>query len=168
MDFIQHTLNWVKGEIIEATIMTIFGFLIVLCGFLLWKFGTTPYAKALIIPLVIVGIIPIGAGVSGIISNKKRIRVYKQSYAENPKAFIQAEKERVEGFDDIFKYSYPAAVIFTIGGAILFFLISSPTWKGMSLALITLGLTAYFIDYFASERATIYLKYIENAIDSVM
>ncbi len=54
MDFIQHTINWVNGEILEATITGVFGALIILCSVLFWKFGTTPYGKSLIIPLLIV------------------------------------------------------------------------------------------------------------------
>ena len=79
MELIQHTLNWVKGEIVEATIMAIFGALIVTCGVLCWKFGNTPHAKALTIPLLIVGSIPLFMGVSGVITNKKSIPVYREA-----------------------------------------------------------------------------------------
>lgn len=164
MDFIQHTVNWSKGEITEAIIMGIFGIIIVLSSVLLWKFGDTPYAKALVIPLFVVGIIPVIMGISGTISNKNRIPVYQNAWQQDKQGFIQAEKERVEGFDEIFKYSYPAAIILVIGGAILFFLLKSPTWKGISLAMMVMGLMAYFIDHFAAERAAIYLEHIKNAL----
>lgn len=164
MELIQHTINWAKGEILEATIMGVFGALIVLCSALLWKFGNTPYARALIIPLFVIGCIPLLMAIPGIINNKKRILDYRQAWKQDHHQFILKEKQRVEGFDQIFKYSYPAAIILVIGGAILFFLLSSAQWKAISLAMMVLGLMAYFIDHFAAERAKIYLKHIENAL----
>ena len=164
MEFIQHTLNWVKGEILEAVIMGICALIIMLCSFLFWKFGNTPNAKALVLPLLFVGFFPFVMAISGVISNKKRISTYSQAWQDNPKEFIQVEYKRVKGFDKIFKYSYPAAFIFTVAGAILFFLIDTPTWKAISLSFIILGFMAYMIDFFAAERANIYLKFIEEAM----
>lgn len=164
MELIHHTTNWLKGEILEAIIMSIFGVLIIISGLLFWKFGTTPYAKALIIPLLIVGSIPFFTGISNVITNKNRMEIYKQAWEKDNHQFILTEKERVESFDQIFKYSYPAAIIFVIGGAILFFVVNSPNWKAISLAMMILGLMAYFIDLFAAKRAEIYLNHINNAL----
>lgn len=164
MEFINHSVNWVKGEMLEAIIMGIFGALIVLCATLFWKFGTTPYAKALIIPLLVVGIIPLFMGISGALSNNNRITEYQTRWQEEGKSFIVQEKARVESFDEIFKYSYPTAIILVIGGAVLFFLLSSPTWKAISLAMMVMGLMAYFIDHFAAERAEMYLQQINKAL----
>ena len=166
MELINHTITWVKGEIQEAIITASFGALIVLCGVLLWKFGTTPYARTLIVPLLVVGTIPLFMGVSGAISNNRSIPEYTARWEQNEQSFISAEKERVESFDEIFKYSYPAAVIFVIGGAILFFLVSSPNWKAISLAMMVLGLMVYFVDHFAAERADIYLEKINAALNN--
>lgn len=162
MEFIQYTINWTKGEIAEAIIMAAFGTLVILCSVLLWKFGATPYARALIIPLLVVGLIPFVAGISGAINNKNRIPLYQQAWEQDNYQFILDEKARVESFDEIFNYSYPFAIICTIGGAILFFLVSSPTWKAISLTLMVLGLMAYFVDYFAAERADICLEKIKE------
>lgn len=164
MELVQHSINWAKGEILEAAIMGAFGLLILVCSLLLWKFGSTPYAKALIIPLFVVGSIPFVMGISGVLNNQNRITIYEQAWQEDKRQFMLSEKERVESFDEIFKYSYPIAIILTIGGAILFFLVASPNWKAISLAMMTLGLMAYFIDHFAAERAAIYLKYIEEGL----
>lgn len=164
MNLIENTIDWAKGEIFEATVMGIFGALILLCSFLFWKYGSTPNAKALVIPLLVVGLIPFIMGISGVINNKNRIPAYQQAWEQNQQEFIQAEKERVEGFDEIFKYSYPLAIILTIGGAILFFMLDSSTWKGISIAMMTMGLMAYVIDHFAAERAEIYLQHINQAL----
>lgn len=165
MEFIIHTINWAKGEITEAIISGIIGLLIIIGALLFWKFGNTPNAKAMVIPLIVVGLIPLVASISGVYTNKNRIIEYSKQYDSNPQAFVLSEKERVEGFDNIFKYSYPAAIIMVIGGAILFFVLKSPNWKAISLALMIMGLMAYFIDFFAAERAKNYLEKINDSIE---
>ena len=162
MELIHHTLNWVKGEILEAKIMAIAGGVIIICAVLFWKFGNTPYAKSMVMPLLVVGAIPLLFGISGAISNQNSIKHYEAACKQNYEDFVQSEKARVESFEDIFKWSYPFAIIFTIGGAILFFIVYSPNWKAISLALMMLGLMAYIVDHFAAERADIYYKHITN------
>lgn len=164
MELIQHTINWAKGEILEATIMAIFGVLIVICSLLFWKYGSTPYSKAMFVPLLVVGLIPFLTGISNVINNKNRISVYQEAWQQDSHEFILAEKERVEGFDEIFKYTYPFGFIMIVGGAVLFFLSRIPIWKAISIAMMVLGLMTYVIDHFAAERADIYLKYIEEAL----
>jgi len=73
MDFIQHTTNWIKGEIFEATLFGSFGLLTIICSLLFWKFGDTPNSKAVIIPFIVVGLFFLGTAISGISSNKKEI-----------------------------------------------------------------------------------------------
>lgn len=161
MEFIQHTHQWVNGEILEATIMVIAGAVILLSAALFWKFGGTPNAKSLVIPLLIVGLIPFVTGIANVSNNKSRLPACKQAWQEDERAFVLAEKERVQGFDEIFKYTYPFSLIMVMGGAVLFFLLTSPTWRAISLAMMSIGLMAYFIDHFAKERADIYMQHIE-------
>ena len=160
MEFIDHTINWTKGEILEATIMGIVGLLILIAGVLFWKYGNTPYAKAMIWPILITGLLLAVMGIYGVIYNKNRIKVYQQKWEQNPTEFVQSEKARVENFDNIFKYSYPAMVTMVVAGAILFFVFKNPNAKAICLALMLLGLAGYFIDHFAAERGEIYYKEI--------
>ena len=166
MEFIQYTLNWIKGEIFESAIIAFVGLLIVISSMLFWKFGSTPYARSLVIPLLIAGLIPLVMGIAGIITNKNRIESYQVAWEQDSLKFILTEKERLENFDKIFKYSYPFAFIFVITGAMLFFLINSHHWKAISLTMMLLGLMAYFVDHFAAERAKRYLNHIKKALNS--
>ena len=164
MEFIQYTLNWIKGEIFESAIIAFVGLLIVVSSMLFWILGSTPYARALVIPLLIAGLIPLVMGVTGVITNKNKIKSYQMAWEQDSQKFILTEKERVESFDKIFKYTYPFAIIFVIIGAILFFLIYSAHWKAISLTMMLIGLMAYFVDHFAAERAEIYLNHIKSAL----
>ena len=163
MELIQHTHNWVKGELIESLVVGCVGLIVLIGTFLLWKYGTTPYARAMIIPMLVVGLIPFASGLSGSYTNSTRMIAYEQQWQTDKAAFIASEEERVQGFDNIFKYTYPMAIIFTIGGALLFFAFSSLTIKSISLALIFTGGLAYFVDHFAAQRAAVYLQEIKQA-----
>jgi hypothetical protein len=165
MNFFQHTINWLRGEILEASIMAGFGFFSLISGILFKKIGSTPYSKAMFIPLVVVGVILLFGGVYGVVSNRSKLSTYSRAWHNDNQTFVLKEKERVEGFDDIFKYSYPFAISFVISGSILFFLVSSPTWKSISLSMMILGMSAYIIDHFAAERASIYY---ENILEFVV
>lgn len=167
MDFIQHTTNWVKGEIFEATIFGAFGLLTIICALLFWKFGETPNARAVIIPFAIVGIFFLMTAISGIISNNKRLIAYTEVVQKDKKAFVESEKKRVEDFQYLYKMTTAiAAVSFAI--AIGFFLFTNNyILRAIGLALILFGLTGLIIDYFSKERADMYYKTIMTEIDTL-
>ena len=53
MEFIQHAINWCKGEIFEGSMFAIYGTVLVLVSMLFRKIGNTPFTKAMIIPLLV-------------------------------------------------------------------------------------------------------------------
>lgn len=163
MDFITYSLQWTKGEIFEAAIFGSFGLVTIIVAIIFWKFGETPNAKAMLIPLIVVGILFAGAGASGVINNQKRIPKFEKAYSENPLAFLQDEKERVEGFQYLYTMTLIIATI-SFALAIGFFWFSdNHILKAIGIALILLGLTGLAIDYFSKERADIYYeKILEN------
>jgi hypothetical protein len=166
MDFLQQTINWVKGEIFEAIIIGSFGLLTIICSLLLWKFGETPNAKAAIIPLAIVGIFFLAVAIWGIASNNKRLPQYTEAFINDKTEFVKSEKKRVEDFQYLYKMTIIiASVGFAI--AICFFLFTNNhILKAIGLALIILGLAGLIIDYFSKERADTYYKAITNEMES--
>ncbi|WP_194972584.1 hypothetical protein [Aquiflexum lacus] len=165
MDFIQHTTNWVKGEIFEATIFGAFGLLTIICSLLFWKFGETPNSKAVIIPFAVVGLFFLVTAVSGIISNNKRLEEYNEAYQKSKAEFVISEKKRVEDFQYLYKMTIIiAAVCFAI--AVCFFLFTNNhILRSIGLAMIIFGLTGLIIDYFSKERADDYYKVITAQIE---
>ena len=116
MEFIQHTLNWIKGEIFEAVFIAIFRLLIIISGLLFWKFGETPNAEALLIPLIFIGVIATGTGLSMYFSNQKKLVEFEKSYRQDSVSFVQQEKERVEGFQYMYTVAKVIVSIFFILG----------------------------------------------------
>lgn len=107
MNFIEHALNWCKDKIFEGKLVVAFGLLTIISAFIFWKIGTTPNAKAMLYPLIIVGFIFTVLGVGMLINNPKRINEFPKQFQENPEAFLKSEKERVENF----KTWYPTDAI---------------------------------------------------------
>lgn len=166
MEFIQHTANWVKGEIFEATIFGSFGLLTIICSLLLWKFGETPNSKAVIIPFLFVGVFFLLTAISGIVSNNKRLIQYTEAFKKDKTGFVKNEKKRVENFQYLYKLTIIiAAVCFAV--AIGFFLFTdNHVLRAWGLALIMFGITGLIIDYFSKERADTYYKTIKTEIES--
>lgn len=165
-DFILHTTGWIRGEIFEAYLFGLFGLLYFVISAVFWKFGFTPYTKAVILPLAIVGVFFVITAVSGIINNTNRLSTYTEAYQSDPIAFVYTEKERVESFQYLYKMTtIIAATSFFI--AICFFLFTnSPVLKAIGLALIIFGLTGLAIDYFSKERADKYYSAITAKIET--
>jgi len=165
MEFLQHTLNWVKGELFEGKIIAIVSFAILLSSFVFWKFGITPNAKAIVIPLLVVGIIAASVGVPMVFSNQKRLVAFQSNYEENPTAFIQSEKERVEDFQYMYKTALIATVVFLVVALCLLWFTKSQYLHALAIALMLFGLSLQMIDYFSKERAKVYYEHIDQEIN---
>lgn len=164
MEFIQHTINWTKGEIFEAVFIGAFGLLLVICGVLFWRLGQTPNAKSMFIPLVLVGILFAGAGMSGVVSNQKRIPKFEQEFHENPTVFVENEKERVEDFQYLYTMTLILASVSFVIAMTFFWFTNSSVLKAIGIALLIFGLSGIVIDYFSKERADIYYEQILEQI----
>jgi hypothetical protein len=71
MEFIQHTINWCKGEILEGSMVVLYGAVIVIVSILFRKIGATPFTKAMFIPLLVVGLLCIIVGGSLVVNNNE-------------------------------------------------------------------------------------------------
>ena len=153
MNFYQHTQNWFQGEIFEGKLILISGILITVVSLLLWKFGTTPNAKSLIIPLLIVGLLfLIGTG-SALLNYPKRMDSSKFAFYENPKEFIASEKKRVEDFQILYKYSVIFAVVSFVLTILAFGFMNNRTFQSICFGLMVVAVSLIVIDHFSKERA---------------
>ena len=159
MDFYEHTNNWFKGELFEGSIILISGITILVLSFLTWKIGTTPNAKSFAVVLLIVGLV--FSGISfGFQANKKRMLTFEKQYNENPVTFIQQEKERVEGFQWMYKMSAIISGAFFALTFIAFMFSENRIILSLALGFMLIGSSLILIDYFSKERAAIYYQEI--------
>lgn len=160
MEFIHHTINWTKGEIFEGIIIAIFGAIVVIFSFIFWKFGLTPGAKALFIPLLVVGLVFVGSGIAMNYTNKKRIVEFKETYKNDPENFVKQEKKRVKDFQYLYTLTKILATVFFALAMVFFWFTKNHYLQAIGIALILFGLSGLVIDYFSQERADTYYEII--------
>jgi hypothetical protein len=165
MDFIEHTQNWIKGEIFEAKWIVLFGLFTIIVAFLFWKTGTTPNAKAMLFPLLTVGILFLVSGSTMLYTNPKRSNDYAEAYKNDPVNLIEAEKERVEYFMTWYPQIRYVMTGIAVLGILLFLFWSVPIGRAIGIALILIALTTFVIDHFSEERANIYYEQIINYLN---
>lgn len=165
MEFIQNTISWIKGELLEASIILAFGTATILAGIFFYKLGSTPNAKALLLPFLIIGLIYASIGAGMLVSNKNRMATYPQAYQQNKQTFIAAEKKRVEDFQYGYTVSKIVASICFPLTLLIFWYTKSPVWQGIGIGLSYFALAGLVVDYFSQERADIYFKTILYALN---
>lgn len=129
-------------------------------GFLFWKLGSVPAAKALLLPLIVTGLIYSAIGISMYISNQKRLTEYEQNYKLDSLSFIKAEKQRVENFQYMYVISKVVATVFFAVTLLLFWFTKNPGLHALGIGLTLFALTGLVVDYFSQERAEIYYQAI--------
>lgn len=164
MNFFQHTTAWIKGELLEAALIIGFGVVAVLASFLCWRLGSTFNAKALLTPLLVIGLIYSSIGASMLVSNTNRLTEFEQRFDQDSTAFIRSEKKRVDEFQYGYTVSkFVATVCFPLT-LLIFWLSKNPTWQGIGLGMAYFALAGLVVDYFSQERADTYYKAILAAL----
>lgn len=164
MNIIQHTLAWTKGELFESKMIILFGITTVVLGWIFYKIGTTPNAKAMFIPLFVIGLIYTVIGSNMLYSNQRRMIEYPIKFKENKTEFLHVEKIRVESFQYQYKISKVVATICFLMTIFIFLFTKTPTWQGIGIGLSLFGLVGLIVDFFSEERANIYYHEILKLI----
>ncbi|EIW92887.1 hypothetical protein HMPREF1321_1292 [Capnocytophaga sp. oral taxon 412 str. F0487] len=165
MDLFSYTQQWLKGELLEGKLVLAFAISTALLGVVFWKFGSTPTAKALLIPLLVVGAIYTAVGTTLITSNAKYNTTFTTEYKEDPTAFAEKEKARVEGFQYQYVISKAVATVCFVLTLLIFWFSKSYTWQGIGIGLTYFGLVGLVVDYFSQQRAEAYYERILQFIN---
>ena len=159
MELIDYTRKWFEGEIFEGYGIMIAGLLMFVLTFFVWRFGSSDTAKALIIPMLIVGMLHTATGVGMVINNRHRMEQFTEQYQQQtPEQFAQSEQARVDGFMGMYPKTIIWATVLTVIAIYLFAFFSSHWLRGAALLVIYLALSLLVIDYFSKDRAVTYQK----------
>jgi len=164
MNFIGHTVAWCTGEMFEGKMIVLFGITVIIISIVFWKTGTTPFAKAIVVPLLVVGFLSAVVGTGMVINNNKRIVEYKTAYEINPTDFIQSEKERTDNFIKWYPYTQYIMSVIMIGAIACYIFLGGAWGRAIGLALILFSFSVLFIDHFSEERAETYHQHIIRAL----
>ncbi|HAA16475.1 MAG TPA: hypothetical protein DCE41_34120 [Cytophagales bacterium] len=163
MELLPHTLNWCKGEMMEARYILGVGVTLVIISLCFHLIGTTPASKAMLWPLLVTGILFVGGASGMLYKNKQRLAEYPNVYEADPAAFVQAKKARADNFIGW----YPRTRFIMIGVALLGmalpFFSQNHGVRSIGLILMLIALAAFVIDHFSEERANVYYEHILEA-----
>ena len=158
MTALDHALNWIDGELVSGGALIAFGLLLVGCGGLLWRYGESTAARAMVLPLVVMGGLITVLSAVGTLNNVRRIAEFREAYVVDPSVFVEEEIARVQGFMSWYVYTFVGASILIVAGLAAFLIAGAPMWKGIGLAMIVLGAAALHVDFFSKASATQYLE----------
>ena len=164
MEFVKHTTNWIKGELVEGRLTITFSVLLLISVFLFWKFGTTPNTKIITLPLATIGLFLCSVRRLMYISNQKRLAESNLKFKPNSVEFIRFEKKRIEDFQYLYQISNGIAVVTFVFAIFVFGFTKSPTIQDIAIALLSIGVLGLIIDSFSEERTTIYTSKILNQL----
>ena len=162
MKFIEYSVQWAKGESFEGMCIAIAGVITLVCSLLIWKFGATLNAKALLIPALVLGLLFSLMGSYMMYSNNQRITNFQSAYQSDSEGFIQNEKKRVEDFQFMYPTSLAISAVCFLITVLAFSFSQSPIFQAIGVALAVFGLSLIIIDYFSKERGQIYYEHILN------
>jgi len=165
MEIIQHSINWCRGEIFEGKMSLLFGVIILVLSIAYWKFGSTPYAKSMFVPLLVVAVLTITAGIYLISTNQARIPVYTEAFTSDPAQFIQDEKERTEEFIKWYPYTRYIFLGVMLVGALGMILSNGALIRAIGISLMLLSLYIFVLDHFSEERAETYYGEILRVLE---
>ena len=162
MELIDYTNKWLAGEIFEGKSILIAGICLLVLTLIVWRLGSTEYARAILIPMLVVAIMHTGVGAGMIITNKQRIPQFAQQYQESPQKFLDSEKARVDEFMKIYPQTIIMASVMMVIAICLFAFCTRPWLRATGLTLILVALTALTIDYFSKERGLTYQQELNS------
>lgn len=163
MELIEHTVAWCRGEIFEGRMLALFGAVVVGVALVFWRVGSTPSARAIVVPLLFVGALALIVGVSMSFNNQARIGRYRAAYADDPAAFVESERARTEAFIKWYPYTMYAFSAVIVIGCSVFLWKPTPLGRAIGLAAILLGFAVLVLDHFSEERADGYHAEIMRA-----
>lgn len=158
----QNTIDWYNGEIFEGKFILGFGFLLILTALLFYFLGNTPSAKALLIPILVIGIFFSITGANMIRSNGKQKQEIAKKFEQNPKEFVKAEIKRVDDFQYLYPMSIAISLACFLTAIALLYFTQNVNLKAIAISLILFGMAFAVIDYFSKERATIYYEQLKS------
>lgn len=164
MNKIQNSINWYNGEIFEAKFILGFGLFFILTSLLFYFLGTSPTAKALLIPILVIGIFFSATGANMIYLNSKKVKGIEIKYHQNPKDFINLEIQRVEAFQFLYPMSITISLVCFLLAVFLIYFSKNINLQAIAISLILFGSTFTVIDYFSKERAAKYYQELKSSI----
>lgn len=161
---ITHSLAWVEGELHEMRWLLLGGTLLAGFGLAAKLLATTPGARAVACPLLVLGAATLAMGAGFTASNLQRRSAWPVAYAADPVGFAEAERRRVTAFTAWYPRTRYVVAAFAVVALGLMIHAEGPRARpalwGWGFALFLFAGFTFLVDHFSEERARAYAEAI--------
>ncbi len=164
MTFLDHSVEWLRGEAFEMALLAGVGSLIMIMAAGLWRLAPTPLGQALPIPLAAVALLFLVAGLAGSSGTSARVAAFTDAFEADPLAFVEAERARVDAFQALYTYTMIGAAVCFAAALAIFALSEHPVHRAVAVTLAFVGVSGLVVDMFSKERSNRYSDAINAEI----
>lgn len=162
MEIVKAATIWTKAEIVSSMWFMFFGVVNILVAIGFWKFGNVEILKALILPLLIVGGLLLGAGISFYLSNSSRLSNIEKDYHNDISAWINSEFEKTEStirtYENVALKIFPGIILVAL---LIIVFVAHIKVRAICIAIMVFLLTLVLLDSRALKRIKTYHKQLE-------
>ncbi len=162
MDILKAATVWAKAEMVSSIFFMFIGGVYILSAIGFWQLGNNALTKALIIPIMIVGALLLGAGISFYNSSKSLLSSFETEYKTNPSSLIKSELDRttrtIKTYEKAALKVFPLIIIIAL---LMVVFISKPTIRAIGIAIIAFLIVLVLLDSLALKRMKTYHQQLE-------
>ena len=163
MDIINHTSQWVEGEVIQGRIMLGAGILAIIALFYFIDFQQLFY-KGMILPFILLQLVLLGYGGFQIYMRPEHFKEIQQSIKINSQNALKAEIEKVQNDDKVYSWLRTLWAALFIVSLFLFLFFKNDFAREMSFGFAIWFLAAFICDSFLHHRLKCYLSQLQQTL----
>lgn len=163
MNLLEHTTNWVEGEIVQGKIMFVLG-VVVLIGFITIFRSNSALLRGMLVPIGLILLILFGYGGYQIFGRPPHLNMVTDLIEKNPKQAIEQEYKKAEKDDSTYTMLKKVWVTLIVVSAFSYLFFSSNYLHGLSIGLVGLFATTLLVDSILHQRLLSYMKAMEELL----
>lgn len=160
MDFVEQMQLYFRGEKLTGVTVAFLAIVLLITSAGLWWIVKDSFARGLGSVLCVLGMVALLGGVGLALKTPKQVSALAQLYHENGVGAVATEGERMEKVVRNFKYYRVIFIVAALLAVGLLLLVKSDIAAGISVGLLVFSLLGVTIDYYAEQRAKVYLEAI--------
>ena len=164
MELIQHTENWVSGEVFQGKVMLAIGIACLIAWIAIFRSEHT-ILKGTLIPMALMLVVFLGyGGMQAIVRPKHTAKLQQLMEQNGVEEALKHETEYLKGGDKAYSTLKPIWAALIILSVVLYFVFKTDYLKGLSIGLMALFLTLVVLDTTLQYRLSKYLNAIQSLV----
>jgi hypothetical protein len=161
MNLLEHTSNWVKGEVTQGKIMVPIALILLFAVVTIWK-SDQDFLRSMVIPLSLVVLAIGGYGGFQIFGRPGHVGKVQEVYDRSQQEALQMEYDKAVKDDKTYSRLKPIWAGLIIVCMILYFVFREESQQGFIIGLAVMFLSVLLLDTTLHHRLKIYLAELQN------